>query len=237
MDPITLALLISGGLAAGQGIAGTFQNNGPQKDNREKLAELQKREDAGTLGLTPGQQQEMSNALLSPIQRGATQMLTRGEQAQAASGNDSGAQLARLREERDRTIAGAQQSAAQQILGANNVAQQQQRNEIEQRLAAKSAMRADDLNGLFSAASQLAGPIGALAGAAPGTGQAAGMFGGGGARPAQVTPPTATASKVLPGLTYEETQALARYYQANPDHLPPELAGTIGQYLGTMGGL
>lgn len=180
MDPVTLALLISGGLAAGQGIAGSFQNNTAQKHNREELDDLLDREKRGALGLTPGQQQQAENALLSPVQRGAEQMQSRQEQVMAANPSTSGAALSRLRTETGRTVAGAQQDAAAQLLAANNAAIQQQRNEIESRMAAKAAYNRDDVNGILGGIAQLAGPLGMAAGAPPGTSTFSGNVGGGG---------------------------------------------------------
>jgi hypothetical protein len=177
MDPVTLSLLIAGGLGTTQGVISSFQNNAEQKRNREQLDELLAAEKSGKMGLTGAEQQQMSNELVSPIQSATTAMRTRAEQAQAAMGNTSGANLARLREEQTRAVSGAQQAAAGQVQAADLAAQQRQRNELEQRLALKSAMRRDDVNAILGGVSAVAGPLGGLAGAPPGTNQLSGMFG------------------------------------------------------------
>lgn len=177
MDPITLSLLIGGGLGATQGVVSSFLNNAEQKRNREQLDELLAAEKSGKLGLTGAEQQRLSNELVSPIQSATTAMRTRAEQAQAAMGNTSGANLARLREEQTRAVSGAQQAAASQVQAADLAAQQRQRNELEQRLALKSAMRRDDVNAILGGLSAVSGPLGGLAGAPPGTNQLSGLFG------------------------------------------------------------
>lgn len=235
MDPVTLALLAAGSLASiGSGVAGAVNNDDEQKRNKEQLATLLQHEKRGTLGLSPDQQTYMTNQLVSPVQRAATQMQTRGEQAQAVSGNNSGAALARLREEQSRTVSGAQQSAAQQLLAAQAQAVAQQKNEIEQRVAQKAAFRQDDWNSILGGIQGAAGPAGALAGAAPGTLTDSGIGGSGGGAGAAAAPTSGGPDRVLPGLSYDETQALARYYKENPGHVPPQLAGVLQPYIGAL---
>lgn len=172
MDPATLALLAKLGLGGGsailgpiQGIVGSLANNPQQKRNREQLDELLTREKAGTLGLTGDQRQVLDQQLNAPVAAAAQQARSRAEAIQAAAGSGaSGADLSRLRTEQSRTQALGAQNAAAQIGAADLAAQQQQKNEIEQRTALKSALRADDYNQIFAGLAQGAETAGSVAG-------------------------------------------------------------------------
>ncbi|HEY6866245.1 MAG TPA: hypothetical protein VI792_03245 [Candidatus Eisenbacteria bacterium] len=237
MDPVTLALLAAGGLGAG--IGSTFQNNKQQRYNNQQLDELLNRQAHGQLGLTPQQQDLYTHQMLTPIQATAQQMQNQQAQALAARGDTaSGADLARLRTEQARTIAGAQQQAGQQLMAANEAAKLQQRNEIEQRLGEQAAMRRDDYNQILGGITQTAGAFGAAAGAAPGTMTASGMFGGGGGSQAasrQAVPQPTGPTQVIPGLTYEQTQQLVRYYKDKPEQIPAELQSVLGPMVSALG--
>lgn len=252
MDPVTLALLIGGGLGAVQGIGSSMANNQQQKYNREQLDELMKLQASGGLGLTPDEQRLMDQQLMNPVQAAASQMQTAQQQALAASnGGASGAQLARLRQEQARTITGAQQQAASQILAADQARALQQKNEIEARQAAKAAYKQDDFNAILGGLSQLAGPIGMLAGAPPGTATASGKVGAKAAVPGAEPAPTSgldaslgvdplmraplsqgsidAANPSIPGLSSSEARMLIDYYKTHPEEKPP---GFVLPYMG-----
>jgi hypothetical protein len=197
MDPVSIALLASGALSAGAGVAGSLLNNKQQRYNREQLDALMRRKESGTLGMSGTQQRLLDQQLNAPVASAASQAQQRAEQIAAATGGTSGADLSRLRTERDRTVASGAQNAALQIAAANEQERMRQLNEIEQRLAAQSAMRRDDFNQIAGGFSQAMGPIGELAGGPPATLRMSNLFGG--------------------RFSREETETLLQFAEQDPD--------------------
>lgn len=180
MDPVTLALAL--GLTSGVGgvvggIADATSDRQAQQRNKSELTKLLAAEELGRLGLTGEERQSLDNQLNAPVAQAASQARARSEQLAASQQNSSGANLSRLRQEQSMTQAAGAQAAAAQIAGADMAKKQQQKAEIEQRLQAKAAYKRDDISKILGGLQQMAGPIGMLAGAPPGTAQAAGMFG------------------------------------------------------------
>lgn len=179
MDPLTLSLLlIGGGAGLAQGVGQAVSNRQQAKLNREELDQLLHARATGNLGLSGAQEQAIYNRTVQPIQRSATFMQHRAEQAQAAAGGGlGGVQQAQLRREQASQIGQAQQQAAAAIQSADAQERQRQRNEIEQRLALKTALNRDALNQILGGAAQVAIPLGMMAGQPPGTSQMTGAFG------------------------------------------------------------
>jgi hypothetical protein len=166
MEVIQGANATTFGLA--QGIGTSFANNEMQRRNREMLDELLGREARGQLGMTPEQQRVMGQALSTPIAQRAQEDQQRSEAiAAAAGGSVSGADLSRLRTESSRATDRARQDAAMQVALAQQAAIQQQRNEIEQRMGLKAALRRDDIEGILTPLAQGMSAAGQAAGSPP----------------------------------------------------------------------
>lgn len=205
MDPITIGLLASQGLGVAQGIGSSFANNELQKRNRERLDELLARENQGKLGLTPAQQRLLDQRLQAPVAAAASDQRANSEQFMAAGGTSTGRDLSQLRREQVNTRAGGAVEAALQTLAADEQAQRQQEQEIESRMQAKYAMKADDMEKIFGALQQGAGVVGAAAGQPPATMQLSSMFGN--------------------QFSVSERNQLSRYAKQNPDKFIAELFG------------
>jgi hypothetical protein len=177
MDPFTIAALTAGGLGVVQGIGNSFSNNPSQKLNAQKLEELMALQRAGGLGLSSVEQRLMAQQAVDPVRREATQATRRAEQLSATAGTSSAGQLAGQQMKQAAVVGDAVGQATQQIALADQQKRQQQMNEIEARTAAKSGYAADDVNNVFGAAGQLAGPLGMAAGGPPGMTQLGPLFG------------------------------------------------------------
>lgn len=183
---------LSGAIA--QVLAGKKQ----RQYNKAKLDSLMKREKAGNLGLSGVEKDLLSSQLNDPVRAAAAQQEQRAALAAASAGpGASGADLARLRTERGRTVADAAQQAALQIAQADILRTQQQRAEIEQRLGFQNAMRQQDIASIVGALTQGAGALGSVAGSAPGVGTGSTIFG-----------------RKFAG---DERELLAKYARENPD--------------------
>lgn len=150
-------------LGLAQGVGNVLANRKYQKFNTAQIERLQKRRAKVGFGLTPKQEDLLATRLNAPVQAATQQMRSRAEQIQASTGMGSGADASRLRTEQARTVADAAQKAALQVSQADQQKRQAQRQELEQRMATQSAMRADNVNSFFGAASQGAAAAGALA--------------------------------------------------------------------------
>ena len=180
MDPLTLALLAGGavGLIGGAGQIGSSIVKSPyEKKNQERLDALYGKENRGKLGLTGREQQVAQAQLLDPV-RAALAAQQRQDEAQlAAAGMSSGAQLARMREQREQATGQAQVSAVRALQEADIEKQKSQRAEIAQREAAGQAARNDRTSALFSGLGQVGGAIGQIAGTVPEVFRMAGVAG------------------------------------------------------------
>lgn len=193
---------IAATLGAVQAGVETTYNNPLQKLNRERLARLLALQEGGQLGLTGAKQAALSQQLLSPVQAAALAARQRSEQVAGALGYQSGADLARLRQEQGRETSQAALTAAAAIAAADDAERERQKQEIEQRTALKGGLRADDWNAVFRGAAGLAGPIGQSLGQSD-------PFGKAPAKPAPVAPTTDAGSM----FTAEELELL----RANPE--------------------
>lgn len=183
--------------AVAQGIFQATANDALQRENRKRLDELLRREEAGRLGLDAGEQQLLAGQFTAPVQQQAAAARSRAEQLASASGGVSGADLSRLRQEQQAQTSTAAQNAALQIAGLNEAARQSQLQEISQRTALKSGLKADDIGAVFDGIAQAASASGQAFGAPPATFTAAGAGG------------TAFASP--------EEQQLVEFFRANPE--------------------
>jgi hypothetical protein len=69
MDPFTLLALMKGGEALGQGVSGYMAADATfGKSEADRLKELQRREELGTLGYTDAERQQIMRDMLNPIQ-------------------------------------------------------------------------------------------------------------------------------------------------------------------------
>lgn len=179
-------------LGVAQGILNTTINNEAQKRNKAKLEDLLQLERQDRLGLDPTQQRLMDQQLNAPVARAAQDAQQRAERIAATAGSGaSGADLARLRQEAAQIRGAGGQDAALAIQQANAERELAQQNEIEQRIGLKAAMKRDDWDSVFNAASQVGGALGQTAGAPPstqgiGTGTATGSAPGELAAPGEI---------------------------------------------------
>lgn len=167
MDPFTLAMLGAAGVGLGQAAYNAFAPNSAARANRDALRLLQERESQGALGLTAGEQRSLYSQLYDPARGYADQARQGYERVAAASGDQSGAQLAQLRREAGQRTGEAAGAAALGVSMADERARQRQQDEIRQRLAAQQAYRQDRASAVFSGLGQAAGAAGALAGSPP----------------------------------------------------------------------
>jgi len=178
--PVPLGLIgagvLSGGLGLAQGISGAIKTEEDKRreEELEKLLGLQK---TGGLGLTGEERRLREQQLVTPVREVASQLQSRQEAAIGAGAGVSGAELSRLRQETGRTIAGAQQAAATQILEADIAKEQAQRAEIERRAADIEARKKERRASIFGGLSQAAAAAGEIAGAVPEAARAAGLAG------------------------------------------------------------
>lgn len=163
-------------LALGQAIYSANADKALQKRNKKILAELMAAEEKGNLGLGGAEREAMAAASMNPIARALQQQQRRAD-AFATVGGTSGGDLAAAREGQAAMMAQAAQQVAADVYVADQMRAQQQRQEIEARQALQAQMRRDDAGLIGGALAQMAGVTGAAAGSAPGTFEAAGMFG------------------------------------------------------------
>lgn len=165
-----LAAGATGALGLAQAGVNILANNEAQKRNREKLEQLMRMEAGGQLGLTGTEERLMQRRMNDPVAQAAQAAQSRAARIAATMGEGaSGGDLAQLRQEAQQLRAGGAQNTALAVSEADRAAAEQQKNEIEQRMALKLAMRRDDIDQAFNAASQLAGAAGQAAGAPPNT--------------------------------------------------------------------
>lgn len=199
MNPMLIAAAIAALAGTAQGIAKSTTNNKAQRHNKAALEALMAKEEQGNLGMSPEEKQQLSQQLNVPVQQAAAQGQQRAEQIAAASGQSSGADLSRLRTERDRATSTGAQQAALAVSGANQMRADEQRNELEQRLGMQTAMRQDDWKDGFMGLNQGATVLGGAMAAPPGS--TTGATGSGATPPAAAGAPGATARTSVPGAT------------------------------------
>lgn len=157
-------------LGVAQGVFNSTINNEAQRRNKAKLFELQQLEQRGQLGLNPQEERALDQSLNAPVARAAQDAQQRAERIAATAGSGaSGGDLARLRTEASQLRAAGGQNAALEMAAANAAKELAQQNEIEQRIGLKAAMKRDDVDSIFNAASQVANAAGQTAGAPPST--------------------------------------------------------------------
>lgn len=155
--------------AAGVGIAQGAAENRASKPARERnesqLEGLLAQEEAGTLGLDPQEAEDLRSTLVTPIQQAAAESRQRTEQFGAASAAQGfgPAQLAELRAAQAREVGRASQSAGLQVRAADVAAEQQQTNEIEQRIALAEAFKKDKQAAIYGPIAQAFASEGASA--------------------------------------------------------------------------
>lgn len=157
-EGVGTALGVLGGVA--QVGYGLLSKNPAQKRNRQELDRLLQLEKTGRLGLSGAEQRLMYQAATDPVRSYASQQRQQYERMAAASGDQSGAELARLRQEQGRMTGRAAQDANLSVVAANEQRRQQQRQEIDQRTNAAARYSADRAQQVFSGIGQMAGAYG-----------------------------------------------------------------------------
>jgi len=219
MDPFTLATLASAGIGGIQALVQALPTK-QGKHNKRELDLLLAREKSGTLGLSADERALMGKQAMNPVREMADEARKRQEAAAATMGQTSAADLQRIRQAEQGAVAKAGEQAGMQIAEADLAKAEQQRSEIEQRLAAKAARTTDVVEGLGEAAAGAAEAQGQLAGAVPY--KIAGLYG----RP--IADQNATrASLSQSGFSSEEIEYLMRLEESNPGFLD-ELAARLG---------
>ena len=139
---------------------GLFAKNPAQRRNRQELERLLELERNGRLGLSGAEQRLMYQAATEPVRSYAAQQRQSYERMAATSGDQSGAELARLRQEQGRMTGRAAQDASLSIVAANEQKRQQQRQEIDQRTNAATRYSADRAQQVFGGIGQMAAAYG-----------------------------------------------------------------------------
>ena len=149
MDPVTIAALISGGIAAGKGIASLIPSKA-ERHNNQRLKELLRQEELNQLGLSPEERQRM---LTQAQQQAQASQQAADIQRRQLMGEQSAGQAIRQSLAVDSLNTQQQGKALQQaVMDAQQlslVKEQQQRQEIEQRLAAKEQSGKENLDTVF----------------------------------------------------------------------------------------
>lgn len=148
-----------------------------QKRNKRLLDELLNKEASGNLGLGGAERESMAAAAMNPIANALQQQQRRADAAMTSRQMTSGADLAAARDAQAGMMGSAAQQIAAQVYAADQAEAERQKQEIEARMALKAQMRRDDAGLITGALASFAGATGAAAGSAPGTFEAAGMFG------------------------------------------------------------
>lgn len=161
VDPFTIALLGSAAGGVGQAIAGAVPTQ-QSRFNKARIDELLRLQKAGTLGLDPEERAALTRAQLQPVRELATEARTRQEAAAAGAGDASVADLQRLRAAEAGTVSEAARRAGQAVEVTSLERAQQQRTELDQRLAAQAARSGDIVEGVVGAAGGVASTLGGL---------------------------------------------------------------------------
>lgn len=166
---LALGAAAAGAAGLGQAIYGAVAPNPAARRNREQLDRLLELERKGQLGLSGTEQRLLYQQQADPVRNYAAQQRANYERVAAASGDQSGAELARLRQEQGRMVGRASQDAALNTAAANEARRQQQLREIDQRTAARTAYGQQRASTVFGGLAQAGGALGQLAGSPAGT--------------------------------------------------------------------
>lgn len=157
VNPLALAGKAFGKLAQGTpaGIAANVATSvlsalptAQSKANNTAIRDLQNRNRQG-VGLTGTEREGMYAEQMNPVRTASTQL---ANATAAAVGRGGGAaDLARVREEQQRAVAGAARQAGDRVATAENEARLSNKAELEQRLAAKAQRTTDLLTGVGKA--------------------------------------------------------------------------------------
>lgn len=157
------------GIAAGVGAAadigklGLSLINTPQDTyNANRLKTLDELEESGKLGLSGGERQVAEGTLLNPVRALATENRQRAEAQLAGMGQNSAADLARVRTESQNATNAAALKAGEQIENLDLQAAAAQRQEAEERRAYESSRQRERIQtgmDAIAGVAKLAGPV------------------------------------------------------------------------------
>lgn len=171
IDPLTVGALVSAGIAGASGIGRAVgratATRGMRRRNDDELERLQELESRNMLGLDATQRESLNHAMVSPMQQAALSTRKRAERIGAATqGAGFGArELSDIRQEQARNTGQAASAAGAQVAQLDLATQQQQEQEIEARLAARTAEQLQQLEAQMQALDSLAQAAGPIAGA------------------------------------------------------------------------
>jgi hypothetical protein len=162
VNPLMAAQAIMGAAGLAQGIYTAVRPNPAETYNREELARLRRLRAQGNLGLTGTQQRVMMAQQQDPVSTYAMQQRQQYERIAAATGDQSGSQLAQMRREQGRSIGAAQQNAALATASASEAERQRQLLEMQQRTNAQAAYQAERWAALTGGLGQGGAALGAM---------------------------------------------------------------------------
>lgn len=165
---LAIGAAAAGAAGLGQAVYSAAAGNPAQRRNRQQLERLLEQERAGNLGLSATRQRLMYQQQTDPVRNYAMQQRQNYERVAAATGDQSGGDLARLRQEQGRMIGRASQDAALNVAAADEQRRQQQRAEIDQRTAARTAYNQQRAAQTFGGVAQMGAAVGQLAGSPAG---------------------------------------------------------------------
>lgn len=146
MEPITLGLLLAGGAAlakrAGAATSGAIANR-PIEAVQDRIAELERLQQADALGLTGDERNAFMQAFVNPQRALAGQQMD-AAQAMQISAQDSGEQLRRLRAEEQREQRAVADATTQIELASQQLARQQEQELLQLQMQEEMRKNARD---------------------------------------------------------------------------------------------
>lgn len=174
------------GIAAAAGIAAATaaitaavraRKSALEKKHEEELDKLLQKQRTTGLGLTPQEQRLREQQLIAPVQQAAEAGRARGEAIGAATGQTSGADISRLRQEQARVIGTGAQRAQQAITTEDIASQRAGQAHIAALEAAVQEGKFRRQEAKLEAISEAGAAAGSIAGGSPETFRAAGLAG------------------------------------------------------------
>jgi len=165
---LAIGAAAAGAAGLGQGVYGLVHKTEAEKRNRAQLEKLLELERGGRLGMSGAEQRLLYQQQHDPVRNYARQQRERYERYAAATGDQSGSELARLRQEQGRMVGQGATTAALNVAGADEARRQAQRQEIEGRTQAATQFKQDRVGAFFGGLTQAGAAVGELAGSPAG---------------------------------------------------------------------
>lgn len=143
---MALPMLAGAGSDVIGGILSATSDRAQQQHNKKRLNELLAMEKKNQFGLDPDERRNLNAQTYNPAANAAADARSRAEQLMSAGGATSGADLVASQKAQAGQNAQSRQQAAQIVNAANIQKKNEQKSELEARLAQKSEMAQRDIN-------------------------------------------------------------------------------------------